>query len=47
MGCDIHAHIEVKIKGKWQHTELGYLYGHGFNPRDGIEDIRFICWFDS
>jgi hypothetical protein len=22
MGCDIHAHIEVKIKGKWEHYSV-------------------------
>lgn len=25
MGCDIHLHVEVKIKGKWEHYNNPYI----------------------
>lgn len=25
MGCDIHLHVEVKIKGKWEHYSYPYI----------------------
>jgi len=50
-----YDHDTYEWEGKWEHVELGYLFGNGwgyFNKyRDDypnfIEDIRFICWFDG
>ncbi len=45
MGCDIHLHVEAKIKGKWEH------YSHPFISRNywlfsrmaGVRDNGEIC----
>ncbi|MBE3039714.1 MAG: hypothetical protein IMZ62_13005 [Chloroflexi bacterium] len=47
MGCDIHLHIEVKVKGKWEHYSMSRpdrnyeLFAKLANVRnnDGIEPI--------
>jgi hypothetical protein len=34
----------------YQHRQIGYLFGCCFgrdNRENGIEDVRFVCWFDN
>jgi hypothetical protein len=52
MGCDIHAHIEVKIAGKWQHYSdthivrnyrlFGHLAGVRFSDLEQVAPVRGI-----
>ena len=42
-------------KPAWEHSNIGYLYGNGFDGfhkyradyPDWVEDFRFIFWFDN
>lgn len=34
MGCDIHAHLEVKVNGNWQYSATP------------LEDVRHYAWFE-
>jgi hypothetical protein len=44
MGCDIHAHVEIKIGGKWHHynhpsTDRRYVLIELFNLREEMRAL--------
>lgn len=49
MGCDIHAHVEVKLKGQWHHYHAPYinrdysLFSKMANVRNGsLSSMRYV-----
>jgi len=59
MACDAHSETwlngeEFVSLLEWvedsllfERRRIGYLFGNEFTPRDGVEAVRFICWFDN
>lgn len=39
MGCDIHAHVEVKINGKWEHYNAPYI-GRDYELFGNLAGVR-------